>query len=405
MSIFLSKILNNELTDQKGRPLGKLNDMLVESGDGYLRITGLVLKRKRKKQSTTVPLVYAGLGVVVGGRLDELNFQDVPEDTILLSRDILDAQVIDINGAKVIRVNDIQLDQVDGRWIVSGLDIGAWGLCRRLGIANWLRIAAQTFRFTVPEGIIPWKEVAPLNAGFHSLQLQVSSDQIERLHPADLADIVEELGHRERQQLLAKLTVEQTADLVEESDPSMQLAILTDLGEELAADVLEAMEPDDAADLLQDVPAEDRDAYLGKMEPDEAEELRRLMQWEEGTAGALMNTSYWSLPAHMTRSEALAYLRSGIDLCEEVLHIYVLDAEEHFVGVLHLRKLMVAEDDAPIVSLLEDDPEWVGPEESVATIKRQMVRYQLLAMPVLDADKRLLGVVTIYDLLEMLFDD
>ncbi len=384
VSVFLSKILNANLDDRENKSVGKLVDMLVEPGEGFLRITHVVIRRGGKHWSTSANVLapYAS-GVRLEAERAQLDFQLVPEELLLLARDILDAQVIDIHGAKVIRVNDVQLDQVDGRWIVSGLDIGAWGLCRRLGIAHWLRGLSRTFGFTVPEGIIPWKEVAPLAAGFHSLQLQVSSDQIERMHPADLADIVEELGHRERQQLLATMTVEQTADLVEESDTSMQLAILKDLGDELAADVLEAMEPDDAADLLADVPADERDALLEKMEPGEAEELRRLMQWEDGTAGALMNTSYWSVGAELTRAEALAYFRSGIPLCEEVLHVYVLDPEQRFLGVAASAQALGGRDGSSPGKRLNGGRLGSGSSRKIQLdrVRKQMVRYELLAMP------------------------
>ena len=406
MSIFLSKILNSHLVDNQDRKVGKLTDLLVEPGDNVLNINSLVLKVGGKSVTMDAnSLNYRDLGVGIDGGFDQLQFDAVPADEIQLARDILDAQVIDINGAKVIRVNDIQLEKIEGRWVVLGLDIGVWGVCRRLGIANWLRIASDLFKFNVPEGIVPWKEVAPVVAGFRSLQLQVSSDQIERLHPADLADIVADLGHRERQQLLTNLTIEQTADLVEESDTSMQLAILQDLGDELAADVLEAMEPDEAADLLADVPAPERDRLMGKMDPEEAEGVRSLMQWDEGTAGAIMNIDYWSIPSTLTKVEALAYFRSGIPLCEGVLHVYVLDREERLEGVLHLRPLLAAPDHTPVRDLMEDDHETVGPEESIEDVRRKMVRYQLLAMPVVETDGTLLGVVTINDMLEVLFDD
>ena len=184
----------------------------------------------------------------------------------------------------------------------------------------------------------------------------------------------------------------------------MQLAILDDLGEELAADVLEAMEPDEAADLLADVPADERDRLMDRMEPDDAAEVRSLMQWDEGTAGALMNTSYWSIPAHFTRAEALSYFRSGIPLCEEVLHVYLLEDDERLAGVLHLRKLLVADDATPVRELSDPDPECAWPEETVDKVHKQMLRYQLLAMPVVNEERKLLGVVTIYDLLDLLFD-
>jgi Mg/Co/Ni transporter MgtE len=330
----------------------------------------------------------------------------VPEDDqFRLGRDVLDAQVIDMDGAKVIRVNDIQLDWVGGQLVVSGLDIGYWGLCRRLGLAGLLASAQRTFGLEIQEGIVPLDQVAPLSKGQHSLQLEVPKEQLSRMHPADLANIMGELGHEDRQAILSSMSVEQTADLVEEADSDLQLAILEDIGEERAADVLDAMEPDEAADLLSEVDEEDRDRLMELMEPEGAEEVRELMQWPEGTAGALMNSNFWFLRDTMQVGEAIQVLRSGIPLCEEVLHVYVLDDKERLQGVLHLRRLLAAKDDQLVTSIMDADVDKLQPTASAHAVRQLMTHYKLLAVPVVEEDTdKLLGVVTIYDMMDEWFE-
>lgn len=407
MTTFISKLMKTLVLDSDDQPMGRLYDLVIQAEGSHLDIIGIVVKRGRQKVVVSSDKLAA-----VNGHLKVRTHQnETPEvwpvaedDQFRLVRDVLDAQVIDMDGAKVIRVNDIQLDWIGGRLIVSGLDIGPWGICRRLGLAPFLAAVQRRFHVNIREGVVPLDQVAPLSKGQQSLQLRVPTEQLSRMHPADLADIIAELGHDDRQAILSNMSVEQTADLVEESDVNVQLAILQDLGEDRAADVLDAMEPDEAADLLSEVAEEDRDRLMDLMEPEGAEEVRELMQWPEGTAGALMNTNFWSLPHTITVGEAITRLRGGIPLCEEVLHVYVMDDHEHLQGVCNLRRLLAAKDEQPVVDLMEGEPDSLPPTASVTEIRQLIARYKLLAVPVVEEEsKKLLGVVTIYDMIDQLF--
>ncbi|HEY4000430.1 MAG TPA: CBS domain-containing protein [Candidatus Xenobia bacterium] len=416
---FISKLLRAPIVDSDGRHVGRLDDLVIQHVGDQVEVRGLVVRQGRRK---FVMVSAEALRNVTGDHLttpgqdismrtsplqlrSHLDVDDSfpPEDEqFRLARDVLDAQVIDMDGAKVIRVNDIQLEWIGDRLIVSGLDIGAWGVCRRLGLAPLLAAITRRFHLEIPEGVVPLNQVAPLSKG-PSLQLSVPTQQLSLLHPADLARIVAELGHDHRQAILSEMSVEQTADLVEESDANVGKAILEDLGEERAADVLDAMQPDEAADLLSEVPEEHRDRLMDLMEPEGAEKVRALMQWPDGTAGALMNTNYWSLPVDLTVGEAIARLRGGIPLCEEVLHVYVVDAEHHLQGVIHLRRLLAASDETPIREVMETDVDKVTPEAQIPDIRHLILRYNLLALPVVeDEQAKLLGVVTIHDVLDLL---
>ncbi|MHB2021317.1 MAG: magnesium transporter MgtE N-terminal domain-containing protein, partial [Candidatus Xenobia bacterium] len=298
VTTFVSKLMGAPVMDEQDVLVGRLEDFVLQAEETGVKVTQIVVRRGRQQYLMPVEQIASvAPRLFLRGAASLSVITDPEADQLRLVRDVLDAQVIDPDGAKVIRVNDVQLDWVENHLVVSGLDIGLWGISRRLGLATALATAARIFKLHIPEGVVPWKDVAPIAKGFHHLNLSVPREQVERMHPADLARIVAELGHSARQELLNHMTVEQMADVVEEAESEVAVAILDDLDDEKAADVLDAMEPDEAADVLADVPEEDREKLMDLMEPEGAQEVRELMQHPEGTAGAVMNTNFWTLPA------------------------------------------------------------------------------------------------------------
>ncbi len=293
--LFLSQIIGRPVRDPADEPLGTVADLIVAIGDQYPPVTGLVVKNEGRK--IFVPWRSVERLDAAGARLrvrtiDIGKFQRRP-DEILLKGDLLDKQIVDIEGRKVIRVNDVSLDEVEGSYRVVAVDVGAAGLLRRLG-SPWVTLA-RNMKLPVPARYIDWQDVDPLESTIAGIQLRVPHAKLAQLHPSDLADILEDLAPRDRAGVLAALNDEAVADAMEEMEPDTQVDVLEDLAPERAADILEEMSPDDAADLVADLDQDTRDEILSHMEADEAEEVQELLGYPEDSAGGIMTTEYVAL--------------------------------------------------------------------------------------------------------------
>jgi len=319
---------------------------------------------------------------------------------ILLKQDLLDKQIVDIEGRKVIRVNDVSLDDVEGRLRVVAVDVGAAGLLRRLGMEGAFRTIARNLKLAVPERYIDWEDVDPLEATIASVRLRVPHAKLAELHPADLAAIIEELAPRDRLGVLASLNDEDLADVVEEMEPETQVDVLEDLTPERAADILEEMSPDDAADLVADLDQDTRDEILALMERDEAEEVQELLGYPEDSAGGIMTTEFIVLEDHLTAGGAIDRLRELEPDAETIYYVYIAGDEGQLVGVLSLRDLIVAKPDVPIRDVMIREPVAVSVTANQDEVAEVVAHYNLLAVPVVDEHGVLQGIVTVDDALD-----
>ena len=253
--LYLSQAIGRPVLDANGEPLGKVDDLIVAVGDRYPPVTGLVVATDRRRiflPWSQVARFDASGARLSGATIDITRFQQRP-DEILLRADLLDKQIVDIDGRKVVRVNDLRLDDVDGQLHLVAVDVGAAGLLRRLGIEGAYRIVARNLRLPTPERYIDWEDVDPVETSIASIRLRVPHAGLTELHPADLATIIDQLAPRDRAGVLAALDDEAVADAIEEMEPETQVEVLEGLAPERAADILEEMSPDDAADLVADL--------------------------------------------------------------------------------------------------------------------------------------------------------
>jgi magnesium transporter len=336
---------------------------------------------------------------LAGGTIDIPRVQQRP-DEIGLRTDLLDKQIVDIDGRKVVRVNDLRLDDVEGMLRLVAVDVGAAGLLRRLGIEGPFGVLARNLRLSTPERYIDWEDVDPVETSIASIRLRVPHGGLTELHPADLATIIDQLAPRDRAGVLAALDDEAVADAIEEMEPDTQVEVLEGLAPERAADILEEMSPDDAADLVADLSDSTRQELLGLMERDEAEELGGLLAYPEDTAGGMMTTEFVAVPADLTAAATIDRLRELEPDAETIYYVYVVDAGGHLVGVLSLRDLIVAPPATPIGEVMIEDPvavDLLADRDDVAGI---VARYNLLAVPVIDGEHRLVGIVTVDDAID-----
>jgi CBS domain-containing protein len=400
--LYLSQAIGLRVLDVNGEPIGKVADLIVAVGDRYPPVTGLVVRTDGRQiflpWSSVASLDPAGARLRTR-TIDIGRFAQRPNE-ILLRADLMDKQIVDIDGRKVVRVNDLRLDEIEGKLHLVAVDVGAAGLLRRLGIDPAYRILARNLRLPLPERYIDWEDVDPVETSIASIKLRVPHGGLAELHPADLASIIDQLAPRDRAGVLASLDDEAAADAIEEMEPDTQVEVLEDLEPARAADILEEMSPDDAADLVADLSDEARGEILALMERDEAAEVQELLGYPEDSAGGIMTTEFVAVPASLTAARTIDRLRELEPDAETIYYVYVTDDDGRLVGVLSLRDLIVAQPDTPIEDVMIKEPVAVGVLSDQDEVAQVVARYNLLAVPVIDNEGRLSGIVTVDDAMD-----
>lgn len=398
-SLMLGKPVKNEV----GRYTGRVDDMVPSTGEGFPRITHIIEKTSSAKRIVPWDRIkhidHEG-SVIRGSETDFPEFESDGE--ILLRRDILDKQIVDINGHRVVRVNDIQLNLVGGVLRLAGVDVGTPGLLRRLGFLDLAQKLLKAMKLKIPHYIIPWDNVQTLGTSDYPLKLTTTHKKLTKLHPADLADILEDLSGVQRTNLFRSLDTEKAAEIMEHLEEDAQVALFNVLPDELATDILEEMAHDEAVDLLQDLPPDRADNLLKLMEPDEAEDVKELLVYEEDTAGGLMSNEFVDGRPDMTCQQTIDLIRQLSPEAELVYYIYVTDDEGHLLGVLSLRDLIVHDPETRLEDIMIEEVVYVYDDAEMDQVIDLISKYDLLAMPVLDSDDKLKGIITFDDVMEIL---
>ena len=406
---YLSELIGRQVRDSKGTNVGALNDVLIAptgAGERYPRIVALAVKRNGGSPTL---LTWGGDEDLAGNKIILQRPATAPYQArgheVFLARDVMDKQVIDTNGFRVVRVNDLELAKVGNDYCLVNVDIGGRGLLRRLGWEDALARVTEIFHRKLPARSIAWTDLEFISRG--DLQVRVARDRLRDLHPADIAEIIEDMSPREAGQLIRGLPDEQAADVLEELEPRFQAELLDEIPAEQAADIVEEMEPDEAADVLQEFDEERRAEVFNLMEPEERAEVAELLTYPEDTAGGLMTTKYVSAPPGITAAEALHELRRSAEAreAETIYYVYILDADEHLLGVVSLSDLVLASPDAPLDTIAHPKPIRVLVDASREDVLEAIARYNLLAVPVVDAENRLQGIVTADDALAMILPE
>ena len=405
--LYLSQAIGRPVRDRNDEPIGKVADLIVALGNQYPPVTGLVVETDRRRiflPWTSVEYLDAS-GAKLGTRTIDIDKFRQRADEILLRADLMDKQIVDIDGRKVVRVNDLRLDEIEGQLHLVAVDVGAAGLLRRLGMEGGFRVLARNLRLPVPERYIDWEDVDPVETSVASIKLRVPHQGLAELHPADLATILDQLAPRDRAGILASLDDEAVADAMEEMEPDSQVEVLEDLTPERAADILEEMSPDDAADLVADLDEATRDRILAHMESAEKAEVQELLGYPEDSAGGIMTTEFVAVPEHLTAAQTIDRLRELEPDAETIYYVYVTDDDDRLVGVLSLRDLIVAAPSAQIAEVMIREPVAVAILAHRDDVAEIVARYNLLAVPVVDEEDRLVGIVTVDDVVEAVVPD
>jgi len=400
--LFLSRLVGRPVRDRHGESLGKVRDLIVALGEQYPPVTGLVVRVTAGRDIflpwTDVEEIDADGARLRTTLIDMTSFRQRPNE-IRLWLDLLDKQIVDVEDRKIVRVNDIQLAPVDGRLRLVAVDVGLAGILRRLGLSGPGERLARALHLEA-QNYIEWEDVDPVESSVSSLKLRVPHEALGTLHPADVAHIVEQLAPRDRAGILAALDDERAADVLEELAADDQVDILEALEPEKAADILEEMGPDEAADLVADLSEERQEQLLSLMEPEEASDVRELLAYGEETAGGLMTTDFITVTPEMTAEQVIERLRALHPDADLVYYLYVTDGEGILVGTITLRGLIVAAPETAVRDFMRPDPISVGVDLDAEEVGAAIARYNLLALPVVDAEGRMQGIVTVDDALE-----
>jgi len=403
--IYISSVIDKQIYDIWGNEVGRCTDLLAGHTDnGFPPVVAIALKRKSDNEILIPASQISSLfpGITLKNPAVNIPSYTPKGNEIYLRSQILDHQIVDVEGRRVVRVNDIQLAFSKEGYVVSGVDVGNLGLLRRLGLEKPARLLARRLNKPISPRVIAWNDVAYMEEK-DPLRLNKSKEKISKLPPADIAMILSDLDRGSSQTLLEKLDNETLADALEESSTQKQIDVLTKLDVERAADVLEEMEPDEAADLLADMPQETSRELLKLMEKDEAEDIRTLLGYPPDSAGGIMTTDFAWIYEGMTVSEAIDFLRSSEDAqeVEDMYYIHVLDKEERLAGVIYLRDLVMAAPNAKVDDLMDDDPITVTPDTPQQEVAYLIAKYNLLSIPVVDEEtEAMLGIVTLDDAID-----
>ncbi len=400
---YVSELLGKPVADVDGVRIGHLDDLIALShGDvPHPIITAIVVKRSRGNLIVPISdvVVLVAPAIPLTKLIKDIQPYQPGERDVYLVRDVLDKQIIDTNGVRVVRVNDLELTRVNGDFYVANVDISGLGLMRRLGMGKVAQRFQRKGGAGDATGTISWDEIELLSAD-QPMRLRVPSDKITELHPADLAEIISDLTRSESDKLLGSLDVETVADALEEVEPEFQAALVETMPDERVADVLEEMSPDAAADLLAELPEERSEDLLNLMEKEEAADVRKLLSYPIDTAGGLMTTEYIVVRPDLTAEQAIAVLREEATDAETIYYVYVTDETNKLMGVFSLSDLVLARPHTPIVDFMHHRVVTVNVNDSQDDVAHVVSKYNLLAVPVVDDQNRLHGIVTADDALD-----
>jgi len=396
--LHLSLVLGGDLLGRAGGRIGRVDDLVVRLGDdGYPPVTGLLARiagRQVFVSAEAVAELDQGAARLATDRLDLRPFGRRPQE-VLLGKDVLDRQLIDVDGARLRRANDLDLARLDGWWRVVGVDVGPRGIVRRILPRRYGRRVGDS-------QVLDWSLVEPFTGHVPTVRLRIPHPKLVRLHPAELADLVEAASHREGAEIIEAVHAdpELEADLFEELEGPHQREFLDDRSDQDIAAVLARMESDDAADLVLELEEERRERVVSLLPSAPRRRLRTLLGYDPSTAGGMMNPDFVCLYGQATVAEALDRVRRSQEPAELLDNVYVMNTQRRLLGAIPLADLLRADPEDALIEVAPV-PRTVAVDAELEEVARLMTDYDLTAVPVVDDAERLQGVITVDDVLEL----
>lgn len=421
MFVFFTEILQRDVVDKHGRWVAWPHDFTVQLEGAYPPVVGLVLRRGRvSKEYAVVPWKQvhttnykSGAAIQLRVTLESLEWSK-REPTLAeptLKYDVLDQQVVDIYNRKVVRVNDVHLLHVDSHFRIAHVDVGTRGIVRRLGwesvVDRFMRALYPHARYLTREGFIGWKYVQPLtiNPSKGTIPLAVSEEELHAIPPADLSEILVELDPYQRTALFKSLDALTQGEILGELEERFQKELISELDTKTAVTVLERMPSDEATDILQEVPRRDVERYLAAMSARKSKKLQELLRHEEDSAGGMMTTEVIRIPNTCTVGDAIQIIKDNTGVAETIYYAYVIDADQRLQGVVDFRGLIVESSDERITEVMNTRPITVHLDDSAKEVAFTLEKYNFFAIPVVDDETTLQGIITADDILTYVIEE
>ena len=409
--LYLSQMLGKPVIDATGEEIGTINDIAIATGEVFPRVTSLAFKGPDK-----TPFMlswrkyvdnYDGERITLNVAAADIRFSYLQPDEVLLSRDLMSKQIVDTQGMKVVRVNDMKLSESRNQLRLLGAEVGVRGILRGISPVLERSVAGVygLFGRELPENLIAWNYMDLLDRDLSQVKLSVTHKRLHELHPADVADILEKLAPAQRARVFEYLDNEQAADTISELEDELQADVIDDLSERRASDLLAEMDPDDAADIIGDLPYDKAETLLRLMGVKESSAIRSLLGYKEKTAGGIMTPEVTTVPEDWTVQQVIDHVRKESAEHESIYYVYVVEGDQRLVGAISLRDLLLASPETLIAGLTTRDLFVAHVDDDQEDVAEQMGKYDLLAIPVTDENGKLLGIVTIDDALDVLEEE
>lgn len=403
LSVFLyTSILDKKIYDEFDEVLGELKDIYVTTEDGYPRIIGYKVRNDGHtyhyefrsinyyNQDNKVKIITRGSKEILPRTY-----------SYLLSENLLDKKIVDINGKQVVRVDDLRIAEIAGEYRVIAVETGPLARFRRKNCVKLGSIIYKIIGKEYDDRVLMWDDVESLEMVNNNLQIAVPYKKLSTLHPADLADILENLDANSRKQIFESLDEDLAADTLEEIEPEYKGSIIKELSETKAAEVLENMPNDEIADILDDLDDEEREKILVNLEKEDAEEVKELLSYEDEAVGSIMSTDFISFNLDITIGEIVDILREMEELEDDELYrIYITDEEERVLGALNPGDLILNKSEIKVKDVMDENINIIRHDVDIREAIEAIAKYDLLSVPVIDENDRLVGVVHSHDLID-----
>jgi magnesium transporter len=408
-TFYLSRVIGEKVFDANGKSIGIIKDLLVDSDQptGKPFVRGINIKQGnniRCYSFQTFSIAKTNYKI----RVTYDNLIELPAETVdngmFLVKVVLDRQIVDLNGRKLVRANDVRLVSfVEGTYVVA-VDIGIEGLLRRIGIARPLKASLSLFGKSIPSKFILWEDVEAIDYSNMNIKLSKSYSKLQTLHPSDLADIIEELDKKSRADVFLSLDEEKAADVLEELDIKAQIHLIESLPIGKVADVLEKMPADEVADIFDSLEDDKIELLLNEMEKDSSEDVRELLEYPDHTVGSIMSTEILCFKPENTVEEIITEIRKTEPEVEALYNLFVTDEKDQLIGTFSLRDLVLGKPEMKISQIMRPSPVHLLDDDKIDDVAEMISKYNLLTIPVLDSEDILQGMVVIGDVVEDLIN-
>ena len=403
-TFYLSRLLHNRVYDENGRSVGRLQDLVVDANALRPKVIAVQVGRGHDSMqigfdAVTIEKVNAQYRITCKNVSPVILQMD---GMFLLKKHVLDKQLIDIDGRKLVRVNDVRLAMLSGGTFVVAVDVGIEGLLRRLGVAKPVKRMLQPFDVSIPSNLLLWDEIETVHFGQRDIRLSKDLTKLATMHPSDLADILEDLDMKSQLDMFTSLDEETRLNVLEELESEAQVAVLEQMTVREAAAILEKLPSDEAADILDELENDRASEILDAMHQESSDAIQTLLQYDEDSVGSIMTTDHLCFSETVEAQEVISSLRQWKPDGDRVYYLYVVDNSNRLIGTVSLRDLIIAEPTATLGSFTNQSIIFVHDTDDTDVLFDIVDKYNLLAVPVVDKTQQLVGVVTVNDVMHTL---